>query len=103
MKTAYQGDILQVEGVRGDVVVASTNRFNRSGVVVACPLIHDGEPGPLHIEVHGREIHGVVICEQLKSLDLSARGYSKRDEISLEEIMEVSDAIQGIFDYIYGG
>lgn len=102
MKEAYQGDILHVEGVRGNVIVASTNRFNHSGVVIACPVLREGEPGPLHIEVHGNEIYGVVICEQLKSLDLSARGFSKVDEISLGEIMEVSDAIQGIFDYIYG-
>ena len=100
MREGYQGDILRVEGIRGDILVASTNRFNQTGMVIGCPLIHEAESGTLHIEVNGKDVHSVAVCEQLKSLDLSARGFSKIGEVQMEDIMEVSDAIQGIFDYV---
>lgn len=100
MKEVYQGDILHVEGVRGDLLVASTNRFNQTGMVVACPVLRKVEPAALHIEVNGKDYQGVAICEQLKSIDVSARGFSKVAEIQMVDIMEVADAIQGVFDYI---
>ena len=100
MKEVYQGDVLHVEGIRGDILVVSTNRFNQTGMVIACPVLRESEPGALHIEVNGKDIHGVAICEQIKSLDLSARGYRKVDEVQIEDIMEAADAIQGIFDYV---
>ena len=101
MKEVFQGDILHVEGVRGDIFVASTNRFNQTGMVIGCPVFRDGEPGALHIEVNGKDVHGIVACEQLKALDLSSRGYGKVDEVPIADIMEISDAVQGIFDYVY--
>ena len=47
--------------------------------------------------------NGIVIlihCEKLALLDLSIRGYKKVDRLPISEMMNVSDAIQGIFEYI---
>ena len=101
MKSFFQGDILKVEGIRGDVLVTSKNRFNQTGLAVVCPVLYDVDDAALHIRVQGKEKCGVAICEQLKTLDLNARGFSKLDEVVLSDVMEVSDAIQGIFDYIF--
>ena len=100
MKEVCQGDVLHVEGVRGDVFVVSKNVFNKTGMIVGCPFVENAEPGPLHILVSGKKLEGTVLCEQLKSLDINSRGHSKRDEIKMIDVMEVSDAVQGIFDYI---
>lgn len=43
----------------------------------------------------------VAVCEQIKTLDLSTRGFGKTDEVPMSDIMVVSDAIQGIFDYVF--
>ncbi len=43
---------------------------------------------------------GYVQCEKLALLDLNVRGYSRIDRIRYPDIMEVTDAIQGIFDYV---
>ena len=100
MKEVYQGSILHVEGCGGEIFVASTARFNQSGMVIGCPFIRNMDPAALHISAHGKEVCGVVICEQMKSLDLRSRGYSIIDEVQIKDVMEVSDALQGIFDYI---
>ncbi len=42
---------------------------------------------------------GYVLCEQLNLVDLRVRGYKKICEIKMDDIMNISDAIQGIFDY----
>lgn len=46
------------------------------------------------------DIEGYIQCEKLALLDLSVRGYKRIGRISLAEVINVSDAIQGIFDYV---
>ena len=46
------------------------------------------------------ENQGYIQCEKLALLDLSVRGYKKVDRLPISEMFNVSDAIQGIFEYI---
>lgn len=46
------------------------------------------------------ENEGYIQCEKLALLDLSVRGYKKVDRLPLSDMMNVSDAIQGIFEYL---
>lgn len=100
MEHLHQGDILKIENIRHPVLVASKDFFNTSGEVIGCPIIHDSKPGPLHIWISAENTEGYVHCEKLALLDLSIRGYKKTDRLPVSEIMNVSDAIQGIFEYI---
>lgn len=43
------------------------------------------------------ENEGYIQCEKLALLNLSIRGYKKVDRLPVSEMMNVSDAIQGIF------
>ncbi|MCI6533321.1 MAG: type II toxin-antitoxin system PemK/MazF family toxin [Lachnospiraceae bacterium] len=94
-----QGDILSVERIKGPVLVVSKNFFNASEMAIVCPIVKNAFPDPLHIEVMTKEIEGVVLCEQMKLLDLRVRGFKKIDRIKYEEVINITDAIQGIFDY----
>lgn len=100
MTLLHQGDIIKVEKIKHPVVVASKDFFNTSGEIIGCPLVKQSNPGPLHIWVSASEYAGYIHCEQLALLDLSIRGYKKVDRLSVSEIMDISDAIQGIFEYI---
>ena len=101
MRGAQQRDILQVEGVGPLVLVCSKNFFNASGMSVVCPLLEGTIPGPLHIPVETEKGQTrFVHCEKLKLLDLSQRGWKKKDRVPLFQMMNITDAIQGIFDYI---
>lgn len=100
MEHLHQGDILKIEKIKHPVLVASKDFFNTSGEIIGCPIIKDSIPGPLHIWMSTEENEGYVQCEKLALLDLSVRGYKKTGRLPISEMMNVSDAIQGIFEYI---
>jgi len=99
MQSVEQGDLLKVDGVAHPVIVVSNNFFNRSGKVVACPILKQAVPGPLHIRLSNTDLEGFVLCEQVRYLDLSARHYVRLSQIHYYEIMDISDAVMGIFEY----
>lgn len=100
MELLQQGDILKIEKIQHPVLVVSKDFFNTSGEIIGCPIIVNSMPGPLHIWISTESTEGYVQCEQLKLLDLSIRGYKKIDRLPIYEKMNISDAIQGIFEYI---
>lgn len=100
MEHLHQGDILKIERIKHPVLVASKDFFNTSGEIIGCPIIHDSQPGPLHIWVSTENVEGYVQCEKLTLLDLSIRGYKKTDRLPISDMINISDAIQGIFEYI---
>ena len=100
MKYISQGDILKIEKIKHPVLVVSKDFFNTSGQIIGCPIILDSIAGPLHIWMSTEETAGYIQCEKLALLDLAVRGYKKVDRLPLAEMINVSDAIQGIFEYI---
>ncbi len=94
-----QGDLLRVDGLKHPVIVVSNNFFNRSGKAVVCPILRDAVPGPLHIRLSDGPVEGFALCEQMRYVDLSARRSSKLGAARYYDVMDVSDAVMGIFDY----
>ncbi len=99
MFTISQGDILKIEKLSFPVLVVSKDFFNQSEQIIACPIQDHAAADPLHISVTWSDMHGIVLCEQLKVLDLRVRGYRKTGNLKIESIMDITDAIQSIFDY----
>lgn len=100
MECLHQGDILKIEKIKHPVLVVSKDFFNTSGEIIGCPIMKASMSGPLHIWMSTKENEGHIQCEKLALLDLSVRGYKKIDRLPFPEMMDVSDAIQGIFEYI---
>lgn len=100
MEHLYQGDILKIDKIKHPVLVASKDFFNTSGEIIGCPVISNSNPGPLHIWMSTENTSGYIHCEKSALLDLSARGYKKTDRLPISEMINVSDAIQSIFEYI---
>ena len=99
MASVEQGDLLKIEGIRYPVIVVSNGFFNQSGRVVVCPIVKTAVPGPLHIPLRDSAVEGVVLCEQVRYLDLSSRRWSKLTQTRYFDIMDISDAVVGIFEY----
>ena len=100
MEVLHQGDILKIEEIQHPVLIVSKDFFNTSGEIIGCPIINNSMPGPLHIWMSTEENEGYIQCEKLALLDLSIRGYKKVDSLPIPEMINVSDAIQGIFEYV---
>ena len=100
MEVLHQGDILKIEKIEHPVLIVSKDFFNTSGEIIGCPIINNSMPGPLHIWMSTEENEGYIQCEKLALLDLSIRGYKKVDSLPIPQMINVSDAIQGIFEYV---
>lgn len=100
MEFLHQGDIVKIEKITHPVLVVSKDFFNTSNAIMGCPIIKESLCGPLHIWIETDKTEGYVHCEKLKMLDLAVRGYKKVDRLSISQLMNVADAIQGIFEYI---
>lgn len=96
---AEQGELLRINGISYPAIVVSNDFFNSSGKAVVCPVVKDAAAGPLHIHIDASPVSGYVLCEQLRYLDLDARRFTKISSVSLYEIMDISDAVKGMFDY----
>ena len=99
MAKVEQGDLLKAEGLSYPVIVVSNNFFNESGKAVVCPIVKNAQEGPLHIRLKDCPVEGFVLCEQVRYIDLAARRFSKLTATHYFDIMDISDAAIGIFDY----
>ena len=100
MEQLHQGDLLKIENIRHPVLVVSKDFFNSSGAVIGCPVIKDSIAGPLHIWMSVEDNEGYIQCENLALLDLLVRGYKRIGRLPLAEMINISDAIQSIFEYV---
>lgn len=96
------GDIIKISDFsdRRFVIVSKNAFIQTTGKFHVCPLLKGMNPGMLHVSVKGEKgTEGVVVCEQIKLIDPSIRRCSVTDRIFYSDIMTISDAIQGIFEY----
>lgn len=94
-----QGDIITVERMKGYYLVVSKNFFNATQQAILCPIVRNTFIDPLHVKIQVNDVQGIVMCEQVRLVDLQYRGYTKVDRISYANIIDITDTIQGIFDY----
>ena len=99
-ETVHQGDVLKVDKIKLPVLVVSKDFFNQTGEIIACPVYNAGRDDALHIHIQTQNMDGYVHCEKLALLDLNARGVVKLNSLHMNDIMNITDAIQGIVDYI---
>jgi len=96
-----QGDIIKIQGFKNRFLIISKNAFiTATGVFHVCPFLTDIPAGPLSIPAVGNlNETGTAVCEQIKLIDPAARNCRQIDSLKYKDIMNISDAIQGIFEY----
>ena len=99
-KYPEQGDIITIDGVAYKLLVVSNQEFNDAGGVIVCPILKDVEAGALHIPVDSTRVKGTAVCEQLKFFQLKKRSFRVIGSISFFQVTDISDAIQGIFEFL---
>jgi mRNA interferase MazF len=85
------------QGHRPAVVVsnASFNNFAR-GVAVVCPITNTDKNIPIHIRLDNRTATtGVVMTDQVKALDLTARNAEFIERIPNDILSEICDIVSG--------
>lgn len=82
---------------RRPALVVSNDLFNRhTGLCIACPITSTIRDYPFHVAIpEGQNVSGVVMVEQVKSIDYSARQVKRigvAPESLLEEVLSILDA-----------
>ena len=101
---ARQGDIISMDfspnsgheqaGRRPALVISNDFFNNVTNLALVCPITNTIRPFPLHVPLDERtKTTGNILCEQVKSLDLTARNASFK-EAAPEDI--VNDCIERI-------
>ncbi len=68
-------------------------------MAMVCPITNTDWGFPLHVALDARTTTtGVVMCEQVKSLDISARSASFKEKAPRDIIEEVVDIIYGFVE-----
>lgn len=105
MKNYKSGDIVWIDmdpaegheqkGHRPAVIV-SNNDFGRlTGLYMVCPITTNDKDFPTHIDLIGtKTIHGKIMCEHVKSLDLFARNAKKIEECPVNILDQVKKIIE---------
>jgi mRNA interferase MazF len=83
---------------RRPALVVSNDLFNRhTGLCMACPVTHSRRDYPFHVQIpEGEKVTGVVMVEQLKSVDYRSRAATRigvAPKAVLEETLAILDAI----------
>ena len=101
MKDFSQGDLIKLYGYKNLFLIISKNAFIKAvHMFHVCPVLQGIEAGPLHIPFTGvNGTAGTVICEQIKLIDPNVRNCSRVDRILYGELINISDAVQGMFEY----
>jgi mRNA interferase MazF len=81
---------------RHPAFVVSPFVYNKtSSLIVCCPITSTIRKGPWEVELpYGLAVRGAILTNQIKSLDVKARGYRFEDTASQDIIDEVIARIQ---------
>jgi len=82
---------------RRPALVLSPRSYNgRAGLALICPITSQRKGYPFEVAVSGGRVSGVVLADQLRSLDWSARRAKKLARASDETLQEVLGKIAAL-------
>jgi mRNA interferase MazF len=82
---------------RRPALVVSNDLFNKAtGFCIACPVTNTRRDYPFHVSIpDGQDVTGVVMVEQVKSVDFRSRSVKRigaAPDAVLEEVLSILDA-----------
>jgi len=80
---------------RRPALVVSNNLFNRvNSLTMVCPITHTDRNSPFHLRLDDRtKTDGVVMCDQVRMLDLNSRRASFEEKAPTDILAEAVDLI----------
>ena len=111
MTKPKQGDIILTDfnpvkgheqsGYRPALVVSNAIFNNASNLIWVCPITNTNRKGPMDIPIRGAMTKGYILCEHMRAVDLSGRGYRLTGDTIPEEIfLKVRDILQGAVEVV---
>ncbi len=85
---------------RRPAIVVTNDLYNKMcNLTFVCPITSTDNKHPFHVPLNNQtKTHGVILCEQLKSLDLTKRDAEFKETAPKEIVEEVVDIIKGFIE-----
>jgi mRNA interferase MazF len=104
-----QGDVVKVSfdpqmgheqaGYRPAVVISNRLMNDRLSLVYMCPVTHTNRNNPFHYELKGYSfVNGYVMCDQMKSMDINSRIFTKVGSLKDTDIREIISRIEMLIE-----
>jgi len=101
-----QGDIIKINfdptegyeqsGYRPAMVVSNDLFNTMCSLTIVCPITNRDKDHPFHVRLNNKtQTTGVVLCDQIRVLDLKARNAKIIETASEDVILEVADIVKG--------
>ena len=109
MVNLKQGDIIKLDfdpqtgheqKGRRPAIVLSTSYFNRySKTILVCPITNTDKNHPFHVRLNNdTNTSGVILCDQVKTLDIVAREYEYVEKAPKAIVLEAIDVISNFIE-----
>ena len=85
---------------RRPALIISNEIFNKfSKMAIVCPITNTDKNYPFHIKLDERtNTKGVILCDQVRTLDIKARNFELIENIPDEILLEVIDIVYGFIE-----
>lgn len=83
------------------VLVVTQKLFNTSGTPIVCPITHGGAHARnrgFAVELNGTKTDGIVLCHQLRAVDLQARNARYVETVPQDLLDEIMARIAAILE-----
>ncbi len=81
-------------GKRPALVLSPKDYNSKVGLAIFCPITSQKKGYPFEVALHAKKISGVVLSDQVKSLDWSSRNFEYIEKASDSELKEVLDKLK---------
>jgi len=86
------------KGKRPAVVISPKEYNEKTGLGLFCPITSKIKDYPFEVKIKNKEINGVVLSDQIKSLDWKTRKIEFITKITPEKIKEIIDKIEALLE-----
>ena len=106
-----QGDIIKVSfdpntgheqaGYRPALVISNNEFIKRTKLAIVCPITNTVNSFPLHVPLDSRtSTTGVILCEHIRTLDLTSRKNRFVEKVPPDILKRVSDIVAAEIEII---
>jgi mRNA interferase MazF len=87
------------KGRRPALVIGNETFNNFSKMAIVCPITNVDKNHPFHVKLNEKtKTTGVILCDQIRTVDIKARKYEFVEDIPEDILLEVIDIIYGFIE-----
>jgi mRNA interferase MazF len=110
VRNLKQGDIVYTDlyptvgheqsGTRPVVVISNKSCDKYSEMTIVCPITTNNRLYPTKVELRNTKTKGFVLCDQIRSLDMTERDFTYVEALDDDTLWNVIDTVIGLINLL---